>query len=163
REATRIEPALDEEALHRERHLLARERVHAPRRRVGVEAERAADLAERRDGALVVEHHAAAEEVARIDEAERDERVGDRRLAPAAAIAGGARIGAGAPRADAEAAARVDPRDAPAARADRVDGDHREPGPEAEQLGPDAPRRRAVRDDRDVEARAAHVARDDVG
>ena len=61
---------------------------------------------------------------ARVDPAQDDVRVGDRRLVTAEAVARRARHGAGAPGPDAERATVVDVGDRAAARADRLDVDH---------------------------------------
>ena len=146
--------------MDREPDLLEREPVHAARRGDRIEPERSAEPGERGDGALAVESHPAAEEVARVEEPERHERVGERGLGAAAAVARRSRVGAGAPRADAQEAAHVAPAEAPAARADRRDGHRRERRREALHLRPQPSFRAAAVDDGDVEARAAHVARD---
>ena len=91
--------------------------------------------------------------------AEDQVRVGHRGLLAATAVAGRAGVGARALRADAQRAAAVDPRDRAAARADRVDVDHRQadgqPGDLAldGQLGLGA----ALGEEERVAARAAHV------
>src|SRR5262245_37598009 len=79
-EAAGVEAALDQESLHGERHLLVGEPVHAARRLLDVQADGAPEPPERRHRALAVEHEAAAEKVARVEEPERDQSVGDRRL-----------------------------------------------------------------------------------
>ena len=77
------------------------------------------------DGGLAVERHPAAEEALRVEPAEHDVRVADRRLLAAVAVAGRAGVGARAARADAEGAALVDVGDRAAAGADRVHVEHR--------------------------------------
>ncbi len=69
---------------------------------------------------------AAAEEIVGVDPAQHEVGIGHRRLAAAAAVAGGAGLGAGALRADLEHAALVDPGDRAAASTDRADVDHRD-------------------------------------
>ena len=86
-------------------------------------------------------------------------RVGDRRLR-AAAVAGGARVRAGALGTDAQRAALVEARDRAAARADAEDVDGRAADGQAAD-----DRLVALEDaagtERDVRRRAAHVERDD--
>src|SRR5439155_13468483 len=117
-EAAGVEPALDEEPLHRERHLLARETVDAARGGGGVETEATAEPPERRHRALAVEHDAAAEEVPRVDQSENHERVGDRRLPAPAPVARGPRLGTRATRSDGQHATGIDRGDAAPAGAD---------------------------------------------
>ena len=89
-------------------------------------------------------------------------RVGDRRLLAALAVAHGTGHGAGALRADAERAELVDPRDRPAAGADRLDVDHRHHDGPATHV-PDRTRDGvALVHDRGVGARAADVERDEI-
>src|SRR5207244_7430929 len=80
----------------------------------------------------------------------------------AAAVARGAGLGPGAARSDAQPTAGVDPRDAPAAGADRVDVHHRR----AHGVGADRAlareQRLALPRQRHVVARAAHVERDEI-
>src|SRR5438552_3371191 len=63
REAAGVEPALDQQPLHGERHLLVREPVDAPRCPLGIEAYGPAEPPERRHRTFAVEHEATAEEV----------------------------------------------------------------------------------------------------
>ena len=67
------------------------------------------------------ERHAPVEELRGAQPPEHDVGVGHRRLVAAAPVAGRARLGARALRPDAQRAARVDPGDAAAAGADRLD------------------------------------------
>ena len=60
------------------------------------------------------------------EDAEQEVGVGDRRLGPAAPVAGGPGVGAGRARPDAQRAAAVAPPDRAAAGADGVDVDHRQ-------------------------------------
>ena len=76
-------------------------------------------------GGVAVQLHAPAEEPLGVDPAEHHVRVRDRRLRAALAVAGRARVGPGAARADAKRAAVVDAGDRAAAGADRVDVEHR--------------------------------------
>src|SRR5581483_6860865 len=106
-----------------------------------------------------VEAHRAAEEVVGVEVAESEGGVGDRRPDAAASVAGGARVRAGALRADVEQAALVHPADRAAAGADRLDVHRREPGhvPEERLAEPGLarPGDAAAADERDVVARAA--------
>ena len=70
-------------------------------------------------GERPVERELAAEEECGIEPAEREVRIGDRRLLAAAPVAGRSRDGACALRPDLEEAAGVDPSDRAAARPDR--------------------------------------------
>ena len=110
-----------------------------------------------------VERHATAEEALGVDVAEHDERVGERGLRPAPAVARGTRVGARRPRADPDRTHRVHPRERAAAGADGVDVDHRQRSPVPEQRPAGPAQRLAARDERDVERRAAEVAGDHVG
>ena len=94
--------------------------------------------------------------------AEHEVGVGDGRLRAAAAVTGGAGLGARALRADVEQAAVVEPRDRASARPDRVDVDRgqREPPPVEDAV--ELQQRLAAAHQRRVEARAAHVHRDAV-
>ena len=113
---------------------------------------------------LWIDLHLAAEEVLGTEASEDDVRVGDGRFFSPAAVARGSRLGACAPRADPEGAARIDVRDAASAGADRVHVDHRD---EDRVAGDErvAGRRLgdpARRDDADVGARSPDVERDQV-
>ena len=76
-------------------------------------------------GRVGVERHLAAEEERRVEPAQRQVRVGDGRGGAAQAVARRARPGPRAARADAQRAARVDPRLAAPARAHLHQVDHR--------------------------------------
>ena len=97
-------------------------------------AERLADmLGDRAPRGLDVERFQfAAERALRIDAAEHDLRVGQRRPRIALPVAGGARHRARAFRPDLQQAAAIDPGDRAAARADGGDLDHRRADDEAE-------------------------------
>ncbi len=78
----------------------------------------------RRRGSVSIQVHSAADELVRRDAPQHDVRVGNR--GPAAfAIAGRSGIGARAFRTHAQQAAFIHARDGAAARADRVDIEHR--------------------------------------
>ncbi len=72
-----------------------------------------------------IELHFAAQEILRIEPAEQQIRIGDRRLAAAAAVGNRAGRRARALRADVQAFLRIDPRDGAAAGADFDDVDNR--------------------------------------
>ncbi len=92
--------------------------MDAPGSFVGLKSERMADLAfDRVRCRFPVETHGAAVEVVRIDVAEDDVGIGQRRLLPAASIADRARIGASALRPDLDQP-HVSAREAAAAGAD---------------------------------------------
>jgi hypothetical protein len=114
--------------------------------------------------ASTVEVHAAAEEAVGVEPPEHEIGVGHRGLGAAAAVAGGTRIGAGAHRADMQAAALVAPGERAAARADLDDVDHRQLHRLAGELVADhvalLDRRQAVGDQRGLGGGAAHVEAD---
>ena len=113
--------------------------------------------ARRRD----IERLRAAEEIIRIEIAADEVGVGDGRPRAAAAVAGRARIGAGALRPDVEEAAAVDPGDRAAAGGDRrhVERGHVDLAARDHAFG--RLQRRAAFDEGDVGAGAAHVERDE--
>ncbi len=109
--------------------------------------------------------HAAAEEIAGVEPAEKEIGVGDGRFGAALAVAGGTGRGAGALRTDPEETAGVDPGDAAATGADRFDVDQGDGGGHAPLdlvLGGVACSPSADHD-RDVGAGAAHVEGEEVG
>ena len=166
RELARVVAAPHAVQLDRLRHPELLDLERAERRLLDRDAElarRPSAIAAARE--LGVELHAAAEQAAvRPQAAEQELRVGRRRLLAAAAVAGGAGIGARRLRADAEDAAGVDVGDRAAAGADRVDVDHRHhrlvvADLRVEQVAHPQLRRRR---DADVGGGAADVERDDV-
>ena len=167
-EVARVEAAADDLVLERVRHLRVGD-LDDPERRVGDgQPERLGDLLpDRALGELAVGLEAAALAVAegglRRDVAEHDVGVGDRRLGAAAVVADRPGQRARALRPDAQAAAvLVDPGDRAAAGADRDHLERRHAVAELAEQGVVGGQRRAVLDDPDVEARAAHVGGDDV-
>ena len=110
---------------------------------------------------FLVELHLAAEKVVGRHEAEDQICVGDGRVL-GVAVAGRARIGAGALRSDAQQAERIDLRHRAAARADRSDVDHLDG--DALVVFPMFGRRWDVAffDHADIEAGAAHIDREQV-
>ncbi len=176
-EGSRVEPALDGHQPKCARHRGIGD-LHDPERgRDDVHPERVgAAIADRAGRGVNVEVELAAEERFGAEPAEHEVRVGDRRLLAAAAVRGWSRLGAGADRADAQRAARVDPGDRAAAgadlgqlddrRADRVARATRRAGarlrdrPDVVLLGD---LRRPAADEPDLGRRAAHVERDRVG
>ena len=129
---------------------------------ITLSAERLGDLLlDRALGGRDVELHLPAEEILRIEHAEHEVGVGRRRLGAAAAVAGRARIGAGAARPDAQLA-EFDRGDAAAAGADRIDVDraHLHVGAgDGEFRARDRP---PADDHADVEAGAADIGGQDV-
>ena len=113
-------------------------------------------------GGAAIEARAAAEEVVGIEEAEHEVGVGHRRFDAAAAIAGRARLRAGALGPDMEHAAVVDARNRAAAGADAGDVQ----ALQRHALAGDAPvrrdRRLAADHERDVGRGAAHVEGNEV-
>ena len=93
-----------------------------------------------------------------------EEQVGIRhgRPRPAAAVAGGTWIGAGALGPNAQGASAVSPDDRPAPRADRVQVDRGQPQRETSDLALGGKAGAAVHDQRDVGRGPAHVERDRV-
>ena len=109
-----------------------------------------------------LKRRAPTQEVVRVDVAEMHECIGERRLGSAPAVAGGARIGARALWSHAERAARIEPCDRTAARADGVDIDRGDgDGLGVEALRP-GDRDRTARQHAHVEAGAAGVDGHDV-
>ena len=105
----------------------------------------------------------AADRPLGIDPAEQEVGVGDGRAIATRGVAGGSRRGAGALRPHLQESAGIDPGDRTAARADRRDLDHGRAHDQAEvERRLRGQGRRAVAHEGDVEARAAHVAGDDV-
>ena len=159
REVAGILPALDRDHAHRTLHG-GRRHAHDPR---GGVLDRAAEATRERrdcgDGAPAVDVERAAQEL-RLDEpAEHEVGVGDRRLG-ATPVAGRARIGAGALRADEQRSARIQPRERAATGTDRVDVERRHAHRQAIDAGLRAVGERPV-DQAHVGGRAAHVERDD--
>ena len=155
-EVARVDPLLDGDRPHRVRHLRVDDREHPLGELGRPEPDLAPRPSERALGRALVERHPAAEEVARVEPAEEEVRVGHGRLRSAAPVAGRARIGAGALRPDAQAA-RLEPGERAAAGADRVDVDERHQHGQALELGLGRDGRLAVDDEAEVERRAAHV------
>jgi hypothetical protein len=136
----------------------------AQRRRDAAEAERLPDPG---DGGLrrrACELHVAAEKAFRVEAAEHEVGVGHGRRGAAAAVAGRARIGAGAHRTDMQGAAVVAPGKRAAAGADLDDVDHRQLHGLAGELVADhialLDRRNAAADQRAFGRGPAHVEAD---
>ena len=162
REVAWIEAAAHAHVAHPGRHRHADQVVDACRGLLDAELERRCERLERAHGGVAVESHPAVLE-GRFAEVPQDQ-VGIRhgRLRAAAPVAGRAGLGARALRADVQQAALVEPRDRAAARADRVDVDHRQREPPAVDDAVDHHERFAAAHERRVEARAAHVHGDAV-
>ena len=130
-------------------------------------AERRGDACVERGARLVGrQRHLAAEEVAGLEPAEREVRVGDGGLDAAAVVAGRARHRAGALRPDVEALELVEPGDRAAADADLEDVDHvaadREAGVRPADVVDRLDRVAAALDHGAFRRGAAHVERDQV-
>ncbi len=164
RELAGVVPLLDRSRADRVRHVVVDERDHAGGGLGDAEIELVAEPLDCRGGETRIDLHLAAEEVLGPKAAEDDVRVRHGRLLAPAPVAGGARLGAGATRPDAERAARVDVGDAAAAGADGVHVDHRHEDRVArdERLPGGRLDDAARRDDADVGARPADVERDQV-
>ena len=121
-----------------------------------VESDLAGDECQGARRRVLVEPHPPAEEELRVEAAEEEVRVGHGRLRPAAAVASGAGIRAGALRPDSQAAG-LEPRERAAARADGVDVDQGHEDRQALELGLGRDGRAAVDDQAEVERGAAHV------
>ena len=92
------------------------------------QAEPGGEPSHRGDGRAAVQRHPAVQERLGAEQAEHDIRVGHRRVHPAAAVAGRARLGAGAGRADPQRARRlVDPGDRATSAGDRAHIQVRQP------------------------------------
>ena len=163
-EVLRQAPAADHLAADEVGHVAVHDAHHARGRLDRREAQRAGQpLVDGRPRGRQVQATTAAQEVGGVDVAQDEVGVGDGRLGAARAVAHGARPGAGALGADDQPPrGALDAGDRPAAGADRGDVDDRLE--DAEPLE-DRARRRSASTRRsstaDVEARAAHVGRDD--
>ena len=164
REAARVETALHGRLVQQVVEEAVRELVHRRRGRDQLEAEWPRDLLLEAPPRLRdVELGTAAEEVRRVEVAEDRVDVGDRRLLAAVRVTDRARIGAGAPRADARRArARVDRDDAAAREAERDDVHLRQRVVVAQHHRLALVLDQALADRADLEGRAAHVGGDDV-
>ena len=131
---------------------------------IAIEPEGFGDLLpDRGAGEVGVHRHPPAEHAARAERAEEQVRVGHRGLRPAAPVADGPRLGAGAARADLHQTVPADIGDRAAAGAEGGDREHGGSDVlprDAAGIGLLDP---AVGDDRDVGRGAAHVERDHVG
>ena len=175
-EVARVVAALHRDQVERVDHRRVRDLDDAVRGLDDGEPERpGAALLDRPLGTVDVEADLAAEEVPRVQPAEHEVRVRDRRLGAAAAVADRPRVGARALRPDAQEAARVDPGDRAAAGADLDEVDDGRPyrvAREGHAADPGARmaadvvvlrhRRAAVLDQADLRGRAAHVEGEDV-
>jgi hypothetical protein len=164
-EVAGIAPALQRHEADGARHLVVGHAHDGGSGRHRVQVQVRADLLVE-DLADVIETRAAghAEQRVGVEPAQHEVRVGDRRLLATAAVGDRSRLGAGALRAYLQDARARHARDGAAAGADRVDVDHRHAHRQTvAHLLVGAHRRRAADDHADVEAGAAHVARDHVG
>ena len=146
-------------------HVLADDIEDGGRSLVRVHAQGSPDpLGDGRRRAVRVERDGAAQEEVGIDIAEGERGVGHGRLGAALAVAGRARHGPRAVRADMEHAARIDPGDGAAAGADAAHVDGRKPRHVAPNARPEpclpGPGNPPLADQRDVVAGAAGVGDD---
>ena len=165
RELARVVAAADAVQLDRLRHPELLDLERAERGLVGREAHLRRDRLHRGTRQLRVELHLAAEQAAVGPQpAEQQLGVGRGRALRRRGRSRRARVGARGLRADAKDAARVDVGDRAAARADRVDVDHRHHRLVVADLRVEqvAHPQLAARSDADVGRRAADVERDDV-
>ena len=129
-----------------------------------LERQRRVERLERLPGEIGVEPQRAAREAVGIEDAHQQAGIGQRRRGAAAAVAGRARVGAGAGRPDEHVARRRDRDDAAAAGPDAAhlgrEGVDDEVVLELERVADD---RAAVAHERDVGRRAADVAADQLG
>ena len=161
-EIARIVPPFDRHLADEVRHMVVHDLDDAGGGVADADAERLGDLLlDRVLGELAVELEVAAQEIIGIDVAEHDVGIGNGRIVAAAAVAGGAGIGAGAHRADLEPA-QIRPGDRAPAGADRddVDGGRQQRVLVDGRGGRDD--RLAVGDQADIEAGAADIGADDV-
>ena len=176
REVARVPAALDGHRLDRPDHAGVGQLVAAVRRVEQPQPQPVGDLAlEDGAGAIREQRHRPVEQPARVEVAEQQVRVGDRRQLAALAVADRTGNRARRRRADLRGAGRVDPDQAPAAGADlgEVDERHaqrvaaaarqpaagRQPGGDLELGGEMRP---AALDERRLGGRAAHVEGDDL-
>ena len=157
-----IVAALDRDRADRPHHVGRDHPEQALRGALQGEAEPLRERRQRGARRIGVERHPAAEQAARGKAPEHQIGVGHGRLLAAQAVAGRARQGAGALRADLEEPVPVEPGDRAAAGADGVDVDHRQADREVGDLAVEADRRAAAPDQGDVGAGPAHVEGDDV-
>ena len=122
REVGRVAPAFDRDHAQGAGHVGVDHIDHGAGRPGDVPAERLGDRRDRVAGALGIERDRRAEDLAGLQAAEHDVRIGHGRQRPAA-VGGRSRIRARGLRADAECAPGVEPGDRAAARADRMDVD----------------------------------------
>ncbi len=161
-EAAGIGPAAHRDQPDALRHVGVHHPVDALRRRDHVQAEPLRDALHRGTRRLRIEARAPAQEARGVEQAQHQVGVGHRRRGAAPAIAGGPRRGARALRADVQDAARVHPRDRPAAGAQGVDVDAGQGHPaRAHRLVAGEVGLSAL-EQRDVGAGAPHVERDQV-
>src|SRR5262245_56200147 len=165
REVARVEAAVGRHALHDARHRRRRDPHDAVGGLLDGKTQGLGDLAANRVArALEVEPHLAAEKAGRREPPEHEVRVGDGGRRAAEPIADRARLRARALRPHAERPRRADARDAAAAGADLLDGDHRELHRQALVVAADhrvrGHQHLAVEDHAGLRGGAAHVERD---
>ncbi len=156
-----VEPAVDRQDADRVRHVLVGHVDDGLRRVRHLQVQLPSHQTYRALRGAQIELHLSAQEVRGIEAPENEVGVGHCRIPPTLAVTCRPRLGAGAPRADPQEAAFVDPGDAAAAGANGGEVDARRGDRQAPL---DLEIRRvadlAVADDPDVTARAAHIERD---
>ena len=162
---------LDDMDPRRACHVLAHDLIDSPRRLHRRQAQGFADSADRHRRGRSVQRHPAAQEEVRIEIAEHEIGVGNRRLRSPVSITGRTRVGAGAAGTHLQEAQVIDARDRPATGTDfdHVD-DRRLYRQAAALLEAMDPRRlhhrgdvgTAILDQAGLRRRSAHVERDDV-
>ena len=126
REVARIDAARHRIGADGERHVGIDDLDDAERRVLDREPKRLGHLGlDRLVGEVGVKRQVAAQHLVDVEPSEHDLRVGDRRLGTAAAVTGGAGLGACRARTDMEAPGGIDIGDGAAAGADRNKIDHR--------------------------------------
>ena len=158
----RVMSLLDRRLADQVGHLRVDDPEDADRDLLRLHPELLAHLRERAQRELPVELHPAAEKRARVEIAEHEVGVGDGRVRPAEPVARRPGVRAGALRPDSQEAALVDPGDAAAPRADRVDEHLRQAQAVLGDDGIALELRLAVQDQADVERGPADVGADHV-
>ena len=126
REESRVVAAFDRNHANRRLHVGVGHADHAERGLFDRRLEPFGDLADRRQGRVPVEPHPSAKECIRNQSPQHDIRIGDSRFGPAASIGRRSGIGSGRLRSNPQRSAAVEPGDAPASSAHRVNVNHGE-------------------------------------
>ena len=158
----RVDAAPHRDEPHPFGHVGVDDAMYPLRRGQPIDAERCGDAVDRRLGRGPVEPAPSAQKTRRVEIAQHQVGVGDRRLGAALAVAGRPRSRAGARRADMQDAAVVDPRNRAAAGADAGDVEAVERDRVAGDAAAVGQARAPIDDQRNVGAGAAHVERDQI-